>query len=178
MTTIALFGAGGKMGVRLAKNLVGSSFELRHVEPSAMGRQRLKDSTGLDCVDADVALKGADVVILAVPDTLIGRLAAEISPQLAAGTMLMTLDAAAPFAGHLPVRPELVYFVAHPCHPSIFSPEVHVAGTPDCFGGVSAPQSVVSALMQGPDCKGPIRPSTWARRLPRLSTHRSCARTG
>ena len=103
MTTIALFGAGGKMGVRLAKNLVGSSFELRHVEPSAMGRQRLKDSTGLDCVDADVALKGADVVILAVPDTLIGRLAAEISPQLAAGTMLMTLDAAAPFAGHLPL---------------------------------------------------------------------------
>lgn len=151
MTTIALFGAGGKMGVRLAKNLLGSSFELRHVEPSAMGRQRLKDSTGLDCVDADVALKGADVVILAVPDTLIGRLAAEISPQLAAGTMLMTLDAAAPFAGHLPVRPDLVYFVAHPCHPSIFSREVHLAGAPDYFGGVSAPQSVVSALMQGPD---------------------------
>ena len=35
MTTIALFGAGGKMGVRLAKNLVGSAYEVRHVEPGA-----------------------------------------------------------------------------------------------------------------------------------------------
>ena len=151
MTTIALFGAGGKMGVRLSRNLVGSAFEVRHVEPGAVGRQRLKDETGLDCVDAAVALKGADVVILAVPDTLIGRLAAEIAPQLAPGTMVMTLDAAAPFAGHLPVRPDLVYFVAHPCHPSIFSPEVHTPGAPDYFGGVTAPQSIVSALMQGPD---------------------------
>jgi hypothetical protein len=65
--------------------------------------------------------------------------------------MVMTLDAAAPFAGHLPKRADLTYFVAHPCHPSIFAPEVHVAGAPDYFGGVSAPQSIVSALMQGPD---------------------------
>ena len=60
MTTIALFGAGGKMGVRLAKNLVGSAYEVRHVEPGAAGRQRLKDQTGLDCVAAEVALKGAE----------------------------------------------------------------------------------------------------------------------
>jgi D-apionate oxidoisomerase len=92
-----------------------------------------------------------DVVILAVPDTLIGQLSAQIAPSLKAGTMVMTLDAAAPFAGHLPDRPDLVYFVAHPCHPSIFEPKVHVEGNPDYFGGVSAPQSVVSALMQGPE---------------------------
>ena len=84
-------------------------------------------------------------------DTLIGKLSAEIAPQLKAGTMVMTLDAAAPFAGHLPNRPDLVYFVAHPCHPSIFHPKVHVEGAPDYFGGVAAPQSIVSALMQGPD---------------------------
>ena len=151
MTTIALFGAGGKMGVRLSKNLGGSPFEVQHVEPGPAGRQRLKDELGIDAVDAAVALDGADVVILAVPDTLIGKLAAEISPQLKAGTMVITLDAAAPFAGHLPARPDLVYFVTHPCHPSIFSPEVHKAGAPDYFGGVAAPQSIVSALMQGPD---------------------------
>ena len=133
------------------ENLLGSAYDVRHVEPGAAGRQRLKDETGLDCMAADAALLGADVVILAVPDTLIGRLAAEIAPQLPAGTMVMTLDAAAPFAGHLPARPDLVYFVAHPCHPNIFSPEVHVAGAPDYFGGATAPQSVVSALMQGPD---------------------------
>ena len=55
-------------------------------------------------------LESADVVILAVPDTLIGKLAAELSPLLAPGTMVITLDAAAPFAGHLPDRPDLVAF--------------------------------------------------------------------
>ena len=149
--SIALFGAGGKMGVRLSKNLMGSSFEVRHVEVGEVGRKRLKDELGIACCSVDDALKNVDVVILAVPDTLIGRLAAEIAPKLSAGTMVMTLDAAAPFAGHLPKRDDLVYFVAHPCHPTIFSPEVHTPGAPDYFGGVTAPQSIVSALMQGPE---------------------------
>ena len=149
--SIALFGAGGKMGVRLSGNLQKSAYQVRHVEVGEAGRKRLKDELGIECVSVDAALDGVDVVILAVPDTLIGKLAAEISPRLAAGTMVMTLDAAAPFAGHLPKRADLTYFVAHPCHPSIFAPEVHVAGAPDYFGGVSAPQSIVSALMQGPD---------------------------
>jgi hypothetical protein len=148
---IALFGAGGKMGVRLSLNLKGSAFEVRHVEPGEVGRARLRDEVGVACVPVDEALDGADVVILAVPDTLIGKLAAEISPKLKAGAMVMTLDAAAPFAGHLPQREDLVYFVAHPCHPSIFHPLVHVEGKPDYFGGVAAPQSIVSALMQGPE---------------------------
>jgi len=150
-TSIALFGAGGKMGARLTKNLQGSAYQVRHVEVSEAGRQRLKDELGITCCTVDEALDGVDVVVLAVPDTLIGRLSAEIAPKLAAGTMVMTLDAAAPFAGHLPKRPDLTYFVAHPCHPSIFHPEVHTAGSPDYFGGVKAPQSIVSALMQGPE---------------------------
>ena len=148
---IALFGAGGKMGVRLSQNLKGSAFEVRHVEPGEVGRARLRDEVGVACVSVDEALAGVDVVILAVPDSLIGKLAAEISPQLRPGVMVMTLDAAAPFAGHLPARDDLVYFVAHPCHPSIFHPLAHVEGKPDYFGGVAAPQSIVSALMQGPD---------------------------
>ncbi len=139
------------MGVRLSKNLQGTAYEVSHVEPGPAGRDRLKADLGIDCVEPAVALAAVDVVILAVPDTLIGRLAAQIAPQLKPGTMVMTLDAAAPFAGHLPARPDLVYFVAHPCHPPIFSAEVHAPGATDYFGGVSAPQSVVSALMQGPD---------------------------
>ncbi len=148
---IALFGAGGKMGVRLSQNLKGSDFDVRHVEPSAVGQQRLRTEVGVECMSMTQALDGVDVVILAVPDTLIGKLAADIAPQLKPGTMVMTLDAAAPFAGHLPDRSDLVYFVAHPCHPSIFHPRAHQAGSPDYFGGVAAPQSVVSALMQGPE---------------------------
>jgi hypothetical protein len=151
MTSIALLGAGGKMGARLAKNLQGSAFEVRHVEVGAAGQQRLKDELGIACCSLEDALRGVDAVILAVPDTLIGRIAADISPQLAPGTMVITLDAAAPFAGHLPQRDDLVYFVTHPCHPNIFNPEVHVAGAPDYFGGIRASQSIVNALMQGPE---------------------------
>jgi hypothetical protein len=151
MTSIALLGAGGKMGARLAKNLQGSPFEVRHVEVSAAGQQRLKDELGIHCCSLAEALQGVDAVILAVPDTLIGRIAAEISPQLASGTLVITLDAAAPFAGHLPQRDDLAYFVTHPCHPNIFNPQVHVAGAPDYFGGLRAPQSIVNALMQGPE---------------------------
>jgi D-apionate oxidoisomerase len=149
-TSIALFGAGGKMGARLARNLMTAAdrFSVRHVEPGAGGRERLKSELGIECVSAQAALDGAQVVILAVPDTLIGKVAAEVAPHLAAGTMVITLDAAAPFAGHLPQRDDLTYFVTHPCHPSIFSPEVHAV--PDYFGGMGAKQSIVSALMQGP----------------------------
>ena len=149
--TIALFGAGGKMGVRLSKNLLKSSYRVRHVEPSPVGRKRLKDELGLDCVSTDEALDNADVVILATPDTLIGKISHEIAPKLRPGTMVMLLDAAAPFAGHLPDRKDLTYFVAHPCHPTIYNDEVEEAARRDYFGGGAARQSITSALMQGPD---------------------------
>jgi hypothetical protein len=86
-----------------------------------------------------------------VPDTLIGRVAAGIEAQLAPGTMLIVLDAAAPFAGHLPNRPDLTYFVTHPCHPPIFNDETEFAAKHDHFGGVAAKQHIVNALMQGPE---------------------------
>jgi len=148
---IALFGAGGKMGYRLTSNLLKSDYRVAHVEPGEGGRKRLKDELGVDCVSADTALDGADVVILAVPDTLIGKLSHEIAPKLKAGTMVRTLDAAAPFAGHLPDRADLTYFVAHPCHPLIFNDEEDTKARRDFFGGAYAKQSITSALMQGPE---------------------------
>ncbi|MDT3381409.1 phosphogluconate dehydrogenase C-terminal domain-containing protein [Labrys neptuniae] len=151
MTTIALFGAGGKMGYRLASNLKASSFEVRHVEVSAAGQERLKTGLGLDSIAPDAALEGVDVVILAVPDTLIGKVAAGITDKLEPGTMVVVLDAAAPFAGHLPDRPDLTYFVTHPCHPPIFNDETEMAAKQDHFGGIAAKQHIVSALMQGPE---------------------------
>ncbi|KTR06966.1 semialdehyde dehydrogenase [Aureimonas ureilytica] len=151
MTSIALFGAGGKMGYRLASNLKGSRFDVRHVELSEAGRERLKSGLGFDCVPQDQALEGADVVILAVPDTAIGKVAAGINAQLKPGTMVVVLDAAAPFAGHLPERPDLTYFVTHPCHPPIFNDETDPAAKRDFFGGIAAKQHITSALMQGPE---------------------------
>jgi hypothetical protein len=151
MTAIALFGAGGKMGYRLANNLKGSRFDVRHVEISEAGKQRLKSGLGIDAVTPDVALDGAEVVILAVPDTHIGKVAAGLDNMLRPGTMVIALDAAAPFAGHLPDRKDLTYFVTHPCHPPIFNEETDMAAKHDHFGGVAAKQHIVSALMQGPD---------------------------
>ncbi|MBR9877891.1 MAG: NAD(P)-binding domain-containing protein [Gammaproteobacteria bacterium] len=150
MTTIALIGAGGKMGARLSRNLKTSDFDVRHVEVSEQGRQRLRDELDIECVDsAEQAVAGADVVILAVPDTLIQKIAAELSPSIEAGTMVVCLDAAAPFAGHLPERDDLVYFVTHPCHPPIFNDETTLEAKRDYFGGSHATQHIVSALMQG-----------------------------
>ncbi|HTT12091.1 MAG TPA: phosphogluconate dehydrogenase C-terminal domain-containing protein [Burkholderiaceae bacterium] len=149
--TIALFGAGGKMGVRLSRNLKKSDYIVRHVEPGATGRNRLKDELNIDCVSTDEALADVDVVILAIPDTIIGKVAHQISPKLRPGTMVMLLDAAAPFAGHLPDRKDLTYFVAHPCHPTIYNDETEEAARRDYFGGGAARQSITNSLMQGPE---------------------------
>jgi D-apionate oxidoisomerase len=151
MKKIALIGAGGKMGFRLSSNLAGSDFEVRHVEVSEAGRNRLHEELGVTCVDSRRALDGADVVILAVPDTLIGRVSSDLEPQLRRGTLVIALDAAAPLAGHLPDRADLSYFVTHPCHPSIFNDETDPQAKRDFFGGVRAKQGVVNALMQGPE---------------------------
>jgi hypothetical protein len=151
MTTIALFGAGGKMGYRLSTNFRNSSYTVRHVEVSEAGRERLKNGLGFDAVSPETAVDGADVVILAVPDTHIGKAAASIEKMLTPGSMVIVLDAAAPFAGHLPKRPDLTYFITHPCHPPIFNDETDPEAKRDYFGGAKAKQHFVSALMQGPE---------------------------
>ena len=58
---IALLGAGGKMGVRLATNLKGSRYEVAHVEIGEAGRARLRETLGVECVDMDAALAAEDV---------------------------------------------------------------------------------------------------------------------
>ena len=151
MSVVALLGAGGKLGFRLSANLKNSDFKVRHIEVSEAGRARLQDELGVSCVDAAEAVPGADVVILAVPDNLIGQISKGIEPMLESGTMLVALDAAAPFAGHLPDREDLVYFVTHPCHPPIFNDETDPEAKRDYFGGIKAKQNIVNALMQGPE---------------------------
>jgi hypothetical protein len=151
MTKVALLGAGGKMGVRLATNLQGSRFDVDHVEVSEEGRQRLKSAVGAECVDQDRALARADVIVMAVPDRLIGRIAHGIVDQVRPGTAFIVLDAAAPHAGEMPDRPDVTYFVTHPCHPPIFNDETDEAAKKDFFGGIAAMQHIVCALMQGPE---------------------------
>ncbi|WP_421726034.1 phosphogluconate dehydrogenase C-terminal domain-containing protein [Bauldia sp.] len=148
---IALLGAGGKMGVRLATNLKDTDFAVDHVEISEEGRRRLKDAVGVDCVETGQAVSGADAVVLAVPDRAIGAVAHDIIDKVRPGTALLVLDAAAPHAGKMPKRDDVTYFVTHPCHPSIFNYEDTQEKQNDFFGGVAAKQHIVCALMQGPE---------------------------
>jgi D-apionate oxidoisomerase len=147
---ITILGAGGKMGFRITRKLVDAGHDVRAVEIGAAGRERLA-AGGIPVHDRDAALAGVKVVILALPDNLIGPAAHEIAGRLAPGTMLLILDAAAPYAGVLPKdRPDLTYFVGHPCHPPLFSTETEGPERVDYHGGV-APQAIVCALMQGPE---------------------------
>ena len=151
MTKVALFGAGGKMGVRLAHNLAKSSYDVSYVEVAPAGRERLKSVIGVDCSDVSEALRNVDAVILAVPDNAIGKIAASINSQLPAGAMLIVLDAAAPYAGEMPKRDDVTYFIAHPCHTSMFNEETEAAARADYFGGTAAKQNIICCLMQGPE---------------------------
>jgi hypothetical protein len=151
MTKVALLGAGGKMGVRLSTNLQGSRFDVDHVEVSDVGRDRLKKAIGADCVDMDIALASADVVLMAVPDRMIGKIAHTIIDKVRPGTAFIVLDAAAPYAGEMPTRDDVTYFVTHPCHPPIFNDETDMTAKNDFFGGIHAKQHIVCALIQGPE---------------------------
>ena len=150
MARIALIGAGGKMGGRITDNLRRTDHEVRHVEVSEGGRTALS-SKGVTVMAAAEALRDAEVVILAVPDNRIRSVAAGLAGDLEPGTMVIVLDAAAPFAKELPERDDLIYFVTHPCHPPVFNDEVETEAKRDFFGGIAAKQHIVCTLMQGPE---------------------------
>jgi hypothetical protein len=150
-TAIALFGAAGHMGTRLSTALAAeTAYRLLFVEAGAAGQARLQ-ARGLPLTPATVAAAQADVVILAVPDTHIGAVAQEIVPLLRSGVLLICLDPAAPYAGLLPARPDVSYFVTHPSHPPIFNDETDVEARQDYFGSGKARQTIVNALVQGPE---------------------------
>ena len=151
MTKVALMGAGGKMGVRLASNLMKSDHDVLHVEIDPAGQQRLKNETGIDCVGQGQALSNAEAVILAVPDRLIGKVLTGFVDDLKPGTAVIMLDAAAPHAETLPKRDDITYFVAHPCHPPLFNDETDPDAQKDYFGGIAAKQHIICALGQGPE---------------------------
>lgn len=152
MAKIAIIGAGGKMGCRLADNLVKSAtaHQLFLVEVSDAGKQRLIER-GLSLTSEEDAISEADVVILAVPDTVLSAVAHQTVPKLKAGSIVITLDPAVAHAGGLPDRRDVSYFVTHPCHPNIFDHFDSAKEREDFFGGVFARQAIVCALMQGPD---------------------------
>jgi len=150
MTTIALFGAGGKMGCRITDNLKDSNYRMRYVEVSEAGVANLR-KRGLEPTAPEEAGGEADVVVLAVPDKLVGRISAGVVPGLRAGALVICLDPAAPLAGKVRHREDVGYFVTHPCHPPVFNDETDLEAKRDYFGGIKARQHIVCALMHGPE---------------------------
>jgi D-apionate oxidoisomerase len=148
---LVLVGAGGKMGCRLTDHLQNHpDYAVQYVETGARGLANLS-ARNLRPTDLADALANAQVVILALPDRVLGSVARQIVPALPSGCMLFTLDPAAAHAGELPQRPDITYFISHPCHPSVFDHFATEAERDDFFGGTVARQAIVCALMQGPD---------------------------
>jgi len=151
MTVIALFGAAGKIGTRIANRLRETTqFNTLYVEAGEAGIARLR-ANGLTPTSQEEAIQNAEVVILSVPDVILGKVAHEVIPQLKSGTMVICLDPAAPHGGELPERKDITYFITHPCHPPVVNDEVDPEARRDFYGGIKAKQHVVAALMQGPE---------------------------
>jgi hypothetical protein len=149
---ITLLGAGGKMGGRITANLQHlPQYEVDYVEASEERRQQMAGA-GIKTTPMDDALSRTEAVILGVPDRLIGQITHDVVPKLKAGTIVLGLDPAAAYAGVMPKRDDITYFIAHPCHPPLFSDTEPASPKSDWFGGQGTlKQSVVCALHQGPE---------------------------
>lgn len=141
------------MGCRITDRLKDNArYDVQYVEPSEEGREKLAER-GVSAVDEAQALDGAEIVVMAVPDDLIGPISEDIVPKLDSGTMVVLLDPAAAYADALSERDDISYFITHPAHPSIIDASSDLSReNPDWFGGQGREeQDIVCALHQGPD---------------------------
>lgn len=150
MNKVVLVGAGGKMGCRLTDNLKNSKYQVSYLEVSEIGIQRMAER-GVTPSAAEDVVPHAHMVIFAVPDVAIRSVTAALVPMMRSGAIGVTLDPAAPLAGHLFERQDIAYFASHPSHPSVFNWEADEKAHYDYFGGIAAKQAIVCALIQGPE---------------------------
>jgi D-apionate oxidoisomerase len=146
--TVTVVGAGGKMGMRVSANLDQTAYTTYYAEAHPAARDRVT-AAGRTLTDAAESVPLSDVVILAVPDVLLGQISAELVPAAKPGAIILTLDPAAAYAGLLARRDDVHLACAHPCHPSIFLERTSPAEWADTFGGEAAPQEVVAAIESG-----------------------------
>ena len=150
MIKIALIGAAGSMGTRALNSLKDDpDYKLLPVE-SEKGEAVLRER-GIEPVSQADAVGQADVVLMTVPDILVGTIAEQLVPNMASSAILICLDPAAPYAGELPEREDVTYFVTHPAHPPVFNDETDKDARRDFFGSGQAKQAIVNALIQGPE---------------------------
>lgn len=136
------------MGCRIVDNLVATDYKMHCLEVGAAGIENLK-VRGLAPVSPESSIPDSDVVILAVPDVAMEVVSKQIVPMMRPGALLLTLDPAAPLDEKVFMRDDVPVVIAHPCHPSVFNWEPSEDAFRDFYGGISAKQSAVAALVQG-----------------------------
>ncbi|MGC5172785.1 phosphogluconate dehydrogenase C-terminal domain-containing protein [Microbacterium sp. DT81.1] len=157
--TIAVLGAGGKMGMRVSNNLARTDHTVYYVENSPAGQERTREA-GREVTELADAVADADIVVFAVPDLALGPVTAQVVPQMKPGSIVLTLDPAAAYAGLLTTREDVIQAVAHPCHPSIFLQRQTPEEWADTFGGIAAPQDAIAAVESEDPAKQAIVEST------------------
>lgn len=152
LKTITVIGAGGKMGMRISANFQKSDYQVFYVENSPKAQEQVT-SQGRELSDAASVVPLSDVVILAVPDIVLGKVSEGVVPQMKAGAILLTLDPAAAYANLIAHREGIEYAVAHPCHPSVFLERYTKEEHADAFGGIAAVQHVAASYESGSDAQ-------------------------
>ena len=149
---VTVIGAGGKMGTRTSINLAKNSekYNLTLVENAPNGIESIR-ARGMDVTPIEEALAQAEVVIFAVPDSLIKKLSAVYVPMLRPGTGFLILDPAAAVAKELTLREDCTFGVAHPCHPSFLLDQDTPQARAARFGGEGGKQDIVMSKICGTD---------------------------
>ena len=149
---VTVIGAGGKMGTRTSINLAKNSekYNLTLVENAPNGIESIR-ARGMDVTPIEEALAQAEVVIFAVPDSLIKKLSGVYVPMLRPGTGFLILDPAAAVAKELTLREDCTFGVAHPCHPSFLLDQNTPQARADRFGGEGGKQDIVMSKICGTD---------------------------
>ena len=153
---IAVIGAGGKMGMRVSPNLDAiPEYDVKFCEAGEAGVKRSEDA-GRAITPTAEAVADADYVVYAVPDVALNAITTEIAPMQKPGSVVLTLDPAAAYAGQLFIREDLTYVVCHPAHPSVFRERKTDEEYADTFGGIAAAQHIVAAMHTENDAEQPI----------------------
>ncbi|CAX60839.1 phosphogluconate dehydrogenase C-terminal domain-containing protein [Erwinia billingiae] len=152
LKTITVIGAGGKMGMRISANLQKSDYQVFYCESAPQAQEQVT-AQGRELSAAESVVPVSDVVILAVPDIVLGKVSEIVVPQMKTGGILLTLDPAAAYANLIAQRDGIEYAVAHPCHPSVFLERYTKEEHADAFGGVAAIQHIAASYETGSDAQ-------------------------
>lgn len=146
--SVAIIGAGGKMGARATEKIAfGRQWDVLLCESDAAKAQALRDQD-LTVTPVDEAMQRADFAVMAVPDALIGAIARGLVPRMKPGGTLIMLDAAAAYVGELPERADVTQMITHPCHPPFFTEQATPEARRDYFGGIAV-QDIIVSLISG-----------------------------